>query len=298
MTLNYEHYSGVDLYSDGNIENDLLEIVKNYKEFEYDTVIAERRNWPVLYHLSHIRGNIVTWLDISKNDTVLEIGSGCGAITGFLADKAKSVTCVELSEKRSMINAYRNQARENIKILLGNFENIAQNLNEQYDYITLIGVLEYGAQYFSSENPYEMFLTLLQKHLKTNGKIIIAIENKFGLKYWAGCKEDHTARYFEGIEGYSHTTGVKTFSKHELEELLHKAGFTNYKFYYPYPDYKFPLTIYSDEYQPQEGDLDNNNLNMDSERLTLFDETKVFGEILKDGIFSLFSNSYLVVLEK
>ena len=42
VSLNFKHYSGVDLYSDGAIENDLLEIVKNYKKeenihFEYPT---------------------------------------------------------------------------------------------------------------------------------------------------------------------------------------------------------------------------------------------------------------------
>ena len=34
VTLNFKHYSGVDLYSDGAIENDLLEIVKKYKKEE------------------------------------------------------------------------------------------------------------------------------------------------------------------------------------------------------------------------------------------------------------------------
>ena len=58
-----------------------------------------------MYHLSDIRQNIVEWLQIENTAEILEIGSGCGAITGTLARKAKSVTCIELSEKRSMINA-------------------------------------------------------------------------------------------------------------------------------------------------------------------------------------------------
>ena len=46
----------------------------------------------------------------------------------------------------------------------------------------------------------------------------MAIENKLGLKYFAGCKEDHVGRMFEGIEGYKNTSGVETFSKRELEK--------------------------------------------------------------------------------
>lgn len=294
VKLNYQYYPGVDLYSDGDIEDELLQIVKNHTSDEWNRIIASRQSWPILYHLSHIRENIIEWLPICSTDRVLEIGSGCGAVTGCLADKAQKVTCIELSEKRSLINAYRNQNRGNIEILLGNFEEIERNLNETFDYITLIGVLEYGEKYITGECPYETFLKAAKKHLRPGGSVIIAIENKMGMKYWAGCKEDHIGRYFEGIEDYTQSNGVKTFSKHELEELLRRAGFTNFKFYYPYPDYKLPTVIYSDEYLPKEGELDRNMCNFDQERVVLFNEVKAFNTVLRAGVFPLFSNSYLI----
>lgn len=298
VILNYTHYSGVDLYSDGDVEDELLDIVQNHEEKEFNKIIAEHKKWPLIYHLSHIRTNIVEWLPINKEQTVLEIGSGCGAITGTLSNKAKKVTCIELSKKRSLINAYRNKEKDNIEILLGNFEDIEKNLEEKYDYITLIGVFEYGESYISSEKPYETFLKTISKHLNENGKIIIAIENKLGLKYWAGCQEDHVGRYYEGIEDYANTNGVKTFSKKELEEIIQKSGFESYKFYYPYPDYKLPTNIYSDSYLPKEGELNNNMRNFDKERMIIFDETRVYNMIIKEGMFPVYSNSYLVVLEK
>lgn len=296
INLDYTNYSGVDLYSDGIIEDELLEIVKNYSKDEFNKIIAERKKWPIIYHLSHIRSNIIQWMPITKAHTVLEVGSGCGAITGTLADMARSVTCIELSEKRSLINAYRNKEKSNINILLGNFEDIEEKLIEKYDYITLIGVFEYGESYISDKNPYEMFLKKMKSHLKENGKIIIAIENKLGLKYWAGCQEDHVSRYFEGIEDYTNTSGVKTFSKNELEQVIKKCEFKNYKFYYPYPDYKLPTTIYSDEYLPNEGELNNNMRNFDKERMITFDETRVYNMLIKEKLFPMYSNSYLIVL--
>ncbi|BBK78214.1 class I SAM-dependent methyltransferase [Clostridium butyricum] len=296
ISLDYTNYSGVDLYSDGVIEDELLEIVQNYSKYEFNRIIAERKKWPIIYHLSHIRSNIIQWLPITKSDTVLEVGSGCGAITGTLADMAKSVTCIELSQKRSLINAYRNKEKENINILLGNFEDIERNLTEKYDYITLIGVFEYGESYISEDNPYEVFLKKIKGHLSENGKIIIAIENKLGLKYWAGCQEDHVNRYFEGIEDYTNTIGVKTFSKNELERIFKRCGFEKYKFYYPYPDYKLPTTIYSDEYLPTEGELNNNMRNFDKERIITFDEARVYNMLIKENLFPIYSNSYLIVL--
>ena len=44
----------------------------------------------------------------------------------------------------------------------------------------------------------------------------IAIENKFGIKYWAGATEDHTGRIFDGIQGYGGVERVRTFSRYAL----------------------------------------------------------------------------------
>lgn len=298
IVLDYSYYSGVDLYSEGEVEEELLEIVKTHEENEYNSIIAQKKKWSILYHLSHMRANIIEWIPIKDTHLVLEIGSGCGAITGTLADKAKNVTCIELSKKRSLINAYRNKKRNNIKILLGNFEEIEKNIKEKYDYITLIGVFEYAESYISSEKPYHDFLMKVGKLLKEDGKIIIAIENKLGLKYWAGCQEDHVGGYFEGIENYPNTNGVKTFSKKELEEIFQKCGFINSKFYYPYPDYKLPTTIYSDEYLPKKGELNNNIRNFDRERLITFDETRVYDLLIEENMFQVYSNSFLVLINK
>lgn len=298
VTLDLSLYSGTDLYSEGQSEDDLLEAVKTYKPEQYNQLIKERKTWSFMYHLSHLRGNIVEWIDQLDQAKVLEIGSGCGAVTGVIADKAESVTCVELSKKRSMINAYRNKDKSNITIKVGNFEDVEKTLTELYDVITLIGVFEYAASYINHKTPYTQFLNIIKKHLKLGGHIIIAIENKFGLKYWAGCKEDHVGTYFEGIEGYPETEGVRTFSRNELEEIFAECGFSSSQFFYPYPDYKLPVAIYSDDYLPEVGELQMNMRNFDGERVVAFDESRVFDNIIRDGKFSFFANSYLVILTK
>lgn len=104
IRLDLTHYPGEDLYCDGDVEDELLKIARDYAEVEYQRIIEERRSWPVLYHLSGLRENIVEWLPIGSNDKVLEIGAGCGAITGALSRKAGEVTCIDLSGKRSRIN--------------------------------------------------------------------------------------------------------------------------------------------------------------------------------------------------
>ncbi len=288
-------YCGQDNYSDGEIEDVILELVKNNTRDKYDAIIAESRNWPILYHLSDKRTNIIEWYPIEKDKRVLEIGSGCGAITGILSDKAEAVTCIELSKKRSLINAYRNSDKKNIEIKIGNFQDIEPTLTEKYDVITLIGVFEYAQLYIESESPFVDFLQIIKKHLAENGTIVIAIENRFGLKYWAGCQEDHVPEYYLGIEGYDGVKGVKTFTKKEITDIIHQAGLHELEFHYPYPDYKFPTAIYSDEYLPKTGELNNNIRNFDKERMLLFDETKVFDSLIHEDLFPEFSNSFLIM---
>lgn len=297
VVLNYDYYTGKDYYSDGAVEDEILDIVKNYKKEDYNKVISERKSWPILYHLSHLRSNIIRWLPIDKSDSILEVGAGCGAVTCGLAETGANVTCIDLSKRRSLINAYRNQDKDNIEIMVGNFSDIEPNLTHKYDLITLIGVFEYGQAYIPGVKPYETFLRTIARNLAPGGKIVIAIENKFGLKYWAGCKEDHVGKFFEGIEGYPTTKGVRTFSKKELEELAKVCGFSKWKFYYPYPDYKFPLSVYSDSYLPKQGELLNNLNNMDRDRAVLFNEAKVYDSIIKDEMFPFFSNSYVMIME-
>ena len=194
VILDYQYYGGQDLYCDGDIEDDLLEAVQNHEEDELEKIINEKKEWEFLYHFSQVRQNIVNWIPVKKDAKILEIGSGCGAITGALAKKGQQVDCVELSRKRSLINANRNKNYDGITIKLGNFEEIEPYLDTDYDIITLIGVWEYAGVYLKDKDPFRKFLDVLKKHLSAEGKIIIAIENRNGLKYWAGCIRRQTVR--------------------------------------------------------------------------------------------------------
>jgi SAM-dependent methyltransferase len=288
--LNLTYYKGEDLYSDGDVENKILEIFKSKEDIQKRLMRDD--DWAVLYHLSPIRQNILEWYDFQKEASVLEIGSGCGAISGLFCEKVKRVVGIELSKRRSMINAERNKQFDNLEIMVGNFEDI--ELTETFDYVTLIGVLEYADSYINAEKPYEEMLRRVRKFLKPNGKLIIAIENKFGLKYFAGAMEDHTGNLFDGIEDYKNVSSVRTFSKNEIEELLKKAGYTDREFYYPIPDYKLPSAVYSEKYLPTSGDLRNMSTAYDRARFKLFDEDIVYDQFCEDKQFEYFSNSFLI----
>lgn len=296
VNIDLKHYPGEDLYSEGEIEDRLLKVCEENDPSAFRKIVEENHEWAYLYHLSKERENIVSWLPIRKTDKVLDVGAGMGAITGELCKLSGSVDCVDLSLKRSKINAYRNKECDNLSIKLGNFTEIEPELDTDYDWILLIGVFEYAVSYINSKTPYEDFLRILRKHIKTEGRIVIAIENRLGLKYFAGCKEDHTCRFFDGIENYKVGSHVRTFSKKGLENIFEKVDITNYYFYYPYPDYKLPNTVYSDKRLPKAGELKDNIRNFDQDRLLLFDETKAFDGLIEEEMFDQFANSFEVIV--
>ncbi|MCM1499259.1 MAG: class I SAM-dependent methyltransferase [Clostridium sp.] len=289
--LNLKYYKGQDIYSDGDIENQILEELQTNKDIT--EILMKHNEWAFLYHLSPIRENILEWYDFEPEASVLEIGSGCGAITGLLCSRVKRVVGIDLSKKRSLINATKNRKYDNLEIMVGNFEDI--QIDEKFDYVTLIGVFEYSICYINDKQPFEKMLEKAKSYLKPNGKLIIAIENKYGLKYWAGAAEDHTGNFFDGIQNYDGVERVRTFSRQTLENMLESAGFLENQFYYPVPDYKMPSEIYSEDYLPRSGSIRNVSAAYDRERYQLFNEEKVFDSLCTDGLFREFANSFLVI---
>ncbi len=263
VRVDYSYYSGVE--ETGEVEDALLEIVKNTDKSSYGKVILEKKDYQILYYLSSSRENIINWFPISKNSKVLEIGAECGALTGVLCSKAASVVAVDPSKTKSLINAYRYRDYENLEIKVGEIENVLDHIEVKFDLITCL----------TGKCPDKNLIRTLKAKLSPEGRIVIATGNKNGLKYLAGCAHDDSAAY----------------TRKELERLVDSA-----EFYYAYPDHRFPTTIYSDSFLPKKGELINNIRNFDSERYIHFDESTEYDYLIDEGIYPSFANSFVLVL--
>lgn len=80
----------------------------------------------------------------------------------------------------------------------------------------------------------------------------------------------------DGNGGYSEDVQRRTFSRPELEKIICSAGLEEVQFYYPYPDYRFPMTVYSDDHLPKVGELWDNLRNFDQERYLMICGVKSF----------------------
>ncbi len=287
-TLTYEEtYAGLE-----NVcpeDRELAELV----EQGYSCRQGEKSSWPVLYHLSHLRANLTEWLPIKKEDSVLVFGSDSGQLLPGFIKKAGQILCLDKSVSRSRILARRFSDAANLEVRAGHpWELLKELEGERYDWIIAPDALQEVGRAFRGGDSRAQAIRELKKYLKPEGHLTIAVDNRFGLKYWAGAMETHTGRYFDSLEGAGSTS-----SKRELEQALQEAGFEKgqYQFYYPYPERWFPSAIYSDDWLPRKGELNKNLRNFEGERLLLFDEEKVYNELIEDGRFPEFSNAYLVV---
>ena len=213
--------------------------------------------------------NILNWYPFKENQKVLNIGEQLEELTKLLANKCSKVQNV-------------NRISEIDKI------------NERFDIITLIGINEY------ERIDLKYVIKKLENSLDVNGKILMAIDNKFGLKFWAGNPEKILDKKFISLIGYNNEPEkIETYTKKYIEKVLQAMGY-NTRFYYPLPDYKVPNVIFTDEQLPKYNSIDKYNPYYSEKSDILFNEIDVFREILKTDkeMFAFFTNSFLVEITK
>lgn len=275
MKLNTKFYKGKEeLGSD--TENKIYEYVTKYEHLE--EAFNEDSSWPVVYNLSNVRENIIAWYPFNKKDHVLEIGAGMGAITSKLCEMCGSVTSIEQSKVKANIILERNKNMRNLEIIVGEFNNI--KFEHVFDYIILNGTFETNYQSLD-------FMNKLKSLLVKDGKILITLNNKLGLKYWCGVKDEHSDSTF-----FNESDNTKLLTKNEIIEIADNLGMKT-NFHYVYPDYKFPELILDDKglkkninylYNPYFKDNDN----------IVIDEKKLFNILKDNNLAGEMANSFFV----
>jgi SAM-dependent methyltransferase len=290
-------------YSDGDdTENYILQTITHATDLSICSgeLILAIKDWPTLYHLHPNRSNLLRPLaSLLKGRQILEIGCGCGAITRYLGELDAKVLALEGSYRRASIAAERCRDLPNVEVLSTNFLHFEPD--QQFDVITLIGVLEYAGIYFPGQDPFRSMLERARRLLRPDGLLVIAIENKLGLKYWAGAPEDHTGQAYLGIGNGYGPGQARTFGRSELKELLSLSGFPSHPFLYPFPDYKLPTTLITEAGIGQPG-FDVHMLLLEKFEYVQSDyyssqfSTSLAGrEIEKNGLLADLSNSFLVL---
>lgn len=292
-------------YLDGS-EQYIYNVFKSQDKISsYPTELSKYiKDWGSEYHLTHVRTNLLHSIEevMLKRRKALELGAGMGASTNWLAEKFDVVHCIEGNIDRAKALRERNKCNDNVSIFVDDL-NATSFPDENYDLITLLGVMEY-LPFYSEEKPEKVckkIMSKINKNLSDEGIFVLAIENKLGAKYFAGCQEDHNSKIFSGINGYPEKSPI-TFSKKELSNMLNECGFNNIQFYFPFPDYKLPTTVIRECADIQNYEIGaivrGNSRVYAGNREYLMMEPLMLESLNKAGILFDMCNSFLIVCSK
>ncbi len=287
-------------YSEGpETEAYLLELFERAKDLSVNSRELESgiRDWPSRYHLSRERSLAYQALNIPPAARVLEIGSGCGAVTRLLGERAAEVLALEGSPRRAAITRARARGLDAVQVLCASFEDVV--FREKFDVVVCNGVLEYASLFVSDEDPHRRLLKLLSDVVCQGGSLIVAIENKLGLRYFGSGKEEHTDIMFDGVEGYARVPGgARTFGASELIGML-RDQFPSVEMLLPLPDYKLPTAIIRKRLLDRVNcaELFANTMRYDfgSHVTPRMHERLVWRELQRNGLLADFANSFFAI---
>ena len=157
-----------------------------------------------------------------------------------------------------------------------------KNKNEQYvDYIVMLDPVDYTVD----------MLRRLKHKLLPKGRLLIAYENPFALRFWAGAAAPGTGRPYDTL--LDKDIPVLP-SKSELAFRLDKAGFNKQKWYYFPSDHWFAREVYSDDLLPNEYLNQRFTHYLISDGSLCFDERSVYREVIRGNAFTFMCGAFLV----
>lgn len=211
---------------------------------------------------------------MDNNIEILKIGRNI--ISWYPFNYNSSILCINIKNNK-LVEELKTRVKTVVQI--DDLNGIDDTSILKYEYVFLYGI---------NRNDFKIqdYLKFAKDHLIDEGTILIACDNKYGLK-----NLNVNVAYDEKNNYYS---------KYEIENELKKQGIINYKFYYPLPSYKIPNVIFTDEKLPDKESILRDLTLYDDKEIVILDERNVYKDIIREKkeLFTFFANSFLIEISQ
>ena len=201
----------------------------------------------------HGGGRFTVSVLASPKERVLDAGCGWGGLTFWLAQEFTHVYALDSQlDGLQFIDIRASQDKiDNITTAQGSLLSLPFP-DGFFDVVVLNGVLEWVGTFSKEQPPLVLqYRTLneIARVLQPEGTLFIALENRLGLQYFLGYKEEHTGlrfitllpRHFAQMF-HRHFRGqdfrALTHSRRGLEKMLDACGFSRREWFSIYPSYR------------------------------------------------------------
>jgi SAM-dependent methyltransferase/predicted nucleic acid-binding Zn-ribbon protein len=296
-------------YSDGeDFEKKIEKIISAAKDRSLFSpeIVDSIWDWRSSCHLSPGRSNLLRPLRLLFGGRILELGAGCGPITRYIGELGSEVVALEASAFRAGTTRLRTSDLPNVSVVCDRIEHF--DSTSKFDAVIMVGVLQYSRLFSNSGAFAEMrLLENAARQLKANGVLVLAIQNKLGLKYFAGLPEANIGTPYFGIENKYGDDTVIRFGLKELKEKLSIVGLKCLSVVLPMPDYHMPVVLFSSKAAHASdrfavGDLLATSVGYDRVRpdwrRPTFSLERAWQTIQQNGLLETLSNAFLIVAGK
>lgn len=277
------------------------------------------------YILDPVRyASLFHFYDAAQSETCLDLGSGWGPISFGLARFFKRVYSVDGVYERLRFQSTRaaQSGIQNITFLRSTMLRLPIP-DSSIDVAIVNGLLEWIGLSASDISPRELqerFLSEVRRVLKPQGRLMIGIENRFGMQYFNGHPDHSGLRYTSVLPRKLANLVVRKFKRNEADfvysgaedsyrtltysywgyqSLLKKMGYQDPEIYWAWPSYSHPHAA---------GTLDGNSIRhylqnlVDSVDSKLFQTAIRLARWLPDGLMGtavrLFAPHFLIIAHK
>ena len=219
------------------------------------------------------REGVLELLDIKEGDIGIDYGCMWGVLSIGMAKRGVEVIAVD--QTLSSLNFLSNRAKtENLDNIICVQDDIKELKFSQVADIAIVnGVLEWipevgdielnkyfgkkVAKDYAGQNPQKaqsLFLKQVNECLKVEGRLMLAIENRFDYTHFFGKPDPHNNLLFTAILprkladiiseyrlGRPYVNYLYSFPA--IKKMILEAGFKNVELYMAFPDYRYPAMI-------------------------------------------------------